>query len=372
MPRIPLLVAAVALGNLLVPLNSTMIVVALPQISRDLAADRASVSWLVTAYLIAMAALQPIGGRVGDRFGRRELMQGALVVFAIASIGAALAQSLVILVAFRLIQAAAACAIVPNALGLLRGSIVGDRAGMYFGIAGSMTGLGAAVGPVLGGFLTAIDWRWIFAVNVPIVLLALAAGWRSLPHAEHRRTAPPDVVGALSLGALLALLAWTLIDSEGGLDPPHAGLLLAFVVGTILFVRYESGHADAALPPALFRSRAFTGANLAIALFTGRPTEFALLLVAMPIAGAGVAMNFPATRIAALDSAPEHLMALASGVTSTSRYFGGIAGALLTAIVLGRGDDLSRLPLLFTIFALAGLAAALVGATLPRAIARAT
>jgi len=432
-PRIPLLISAIALGNLLVPLNSTMIVVALPQISRDLTADRPSVSWLVTGYLIAMASLQPIGGRVGDRFGRREIMQGALVLFALASIGAALAQSLVLLVAFRLLQAVAACAIVPNALGLLRGSLVGSRSGLYFGIAGSMTGLGAAVGPVLGGFLATFDWRWIFAVNVPIVAVTLGLGWRSLPYAAPRRTAPPDVVGALSLGALLGLLAWTLIDSEKGLDPLHAALLLVVAAGAVLFVRYESAHPDAALPPALFRSRVFTGANLTVALsnvalygtflalpialahdpggavrsgivltamsaglvllpplsgalvdrfggrvptalgglligvglsipvITGRPTDFALLLIAMPIAGAGIGMNFPATRIAALDAAPEHLVALASGVTSTSRYLGGIVGALLTAIVLGSSDDLSRLQLLFTIFALAGLGAALVG-----------
>src|SRR3990172_7530599 len=173
MPRIPLFVAAVALGNLLVPLNSTMIVVALPQIARDLGADKAAVSWLVTAYLIAMASLQPIGGRVGDRFGRRELMLGALVVFAGASAGAALSRDLGVLVGFRILQAAAACAIVPNGLGLLRGASVEGRAGMYFGISGATTGIGAAVGPLLGGLLAAVDWRWIFAVNVPLVALIL-------------------------------------------------------------------------------------------------------------------------------------------------------------------------------------------------------
>lgn len=442
MPRIPSFVLAVATGNLLVPLNSTMLVVALPTIARDLSVDRTTVSWLVTAYLIAMAALQPIGGRIGDRFGRRELMLGALVGFVLASIAAAVATSFVLLVLFRLLQALCAAAIVPNGLALLRDAGPADaagrtRMGTYFGISGATTGIGATIGPLLGGLLAAVDWRLIFVVNVPIVALALALGWRSLPHVAARRTAPPDVVGALSLGVLLALPAWLLSTAGGGLDAFRIALLVAMHVGFILFFRYERRHPDPVLPPSLFASRAFSAANATIALSNlalygtlialpialasgpdptvrsglvltvmsiglvvlspvsgalvdrfgaraptvlggvliavglsapvvlGRAADFTTLLIAMPIAGAGVAMNFPATRIAALDAAPAHLAALASGVTSTSRYFGGIIGALLAALLVGRSDDLSSLPLLLAIFAGAGVAAAVAGATLP-------
>jgi len=437
MPRIPAFVAAVALGNLLVPLNSTMIVVALPQISRDLRADAASVSWLVTAYLIVMASVQPIGGRVGDRFGRRELMLGALVVFALASVGAALVSDLAALIAFRLVQAAAASVVVPNGLGLLRGAATDGRAGTYFGISGATTGIGATIGPLVGGLLAAIDWRLIFLVNVPLVLLVFLLGWRTLPRIPPKRDAPLDLAGAIALGTLLAAAAWGLVGSEEGFDVTHGAVLAAVLLGAFAFVRYEAARPDPALPPSLFTVRAFSGANATIALsnvalygtflalpialangpdaavrsglvltamsiglvvlspvsgmlvdrygarvptalggtliavgltlpvLLGRPADFATLMFAMPIAGAGVAMNFPATRLAALDAAPPHLAALASGVTSTSRYFGGIAGALLTAGMLGRSADLSGLPLLFTILGLAGLAAAAVGATLP-------
>ena len=102
---------SVALGNLLVPLNSTMIVVALPQVARDLKVDVAETSWIVTSYLIAMAALQPIAGRVGDRLGRRNVMLAALVYFALASAGAAAASSILLLAVFRINQAIAAAAI---------------------------------------------------------------------------------------------------------------------------------------------------------------------------------------------------------------------------------------------------------------------
>src|SRR5919198_1726263 len=121
------LATSVAISNLLVPLNSTMIVVALPQVARDLGVDVSATAWIVTSYLIAMASLQPIGGRIGDRFGRRRIMLGALVSFAAASVGAALASSLLLLAFFRLNQAIAASALAPNGVGLLREVVPAGR-----------------------------------------------------------------------------------------------------------------------------------------------------------------------------------------------------------------------------------------------------
>ena len=440
MPRIPLFVVAIALANFLVPLNSTMIVVALPTIARDLAVDRATVAWVITAYLIAMAALQPIGGRIGDRFGPRRVLIGALVGFAIASGLAPLARDLTTLVTFRLLQALCAAAITPNAMGLLRGAAVEGRAGTYFGITGAMSGIGASIGPLLGGLLASFDWRWIFAANVPLVVAIIALGWMTLPRREGKRTAAPDVLGALALGLLLSVAAWTLTQAEDNAVATTVALTLAVIAGGWLFVRYESGHADPALPPGLFRSRGFSGANatialsnlalygmlialpfaladgpdpevrsgivltalsigmivlspiagmlvdrfdarlptaiggalialgLAIPLALGRTADFTTLLVAMPIAGAGVALTFPSTRIAALDAAPPRFAGLASGVTSTSRYFGGIVGSLVAGLTLGRAADLSALPAVFITFALAGLASGVVGGTTLHAV----
>jgi EmrB/QacA subfamily drug resistance transporter len=438
-PRIPLFVVAIALANFLVPLNSTMIVVALPTIARDLAVDRATVSWLVTAYLIAMAALQPIGGRIGDRFGPRRVLLMALIGFALASAAAPLARDLATLVAFRLLQALCAAAVTPNAMGLLRGGAVEGRAGTYFGLTGAVSGIGATAGPLAGGLLASFDWRWIFAANVPLVATILALGWSTLPRTPGKRTAPPDVVGAISLGLLLSVAAWTLTAAEHNAAPVTVALALAVLVGGALFLRYESRQPDAALPPALFGVRAFSGANATIALSNlalygtflalpialegpgsevrsgivltamsvgmivlspvagalvdrydarvptviggaliavgllipvvlERPADPALLLVAMPIAGAGVALTFPSTRIAALDAAPARFAGLASGVTSTSRYIGGIVGALVAGLTLGRASDLSALPAVFITFALAGIAAGVVGGTTLHAV----
>ena len=438
MPRIPAFVVAVALGNLLVPLNSTMIVVALPLIGRDLGADRVTLAWLITSYLIAMASLQPIAGRLGDRFGRRRFMLGALMYFIFASVGCAVAPNLLVLMLFRLQQAIAAAALVPNSLAMLRGRSVDGKAGTYFGISGATTSIGAAIGPLIGGLLAAIDWRLIFLVNLPLAGLALAVAWRSLPAGDPpRRTARADVTGAVALGVLLSLAAWTL--TEAGSSPPAItlGLLAAVAVGGVAFVRYEARHAEAALPPFLFTIPAFTGANLtialsnlalygtflavpvilagsgpgatirggialsvqAIAMIVVSPVSGALvdrvgarwptalggllialslgglailgphggyeaMLVLLPITGAGVALTFPATRIAALDAVPARHAALASGVTSSSRYFGGMIGALVAALALA-DPNAPQITTLFLILAGSGLAAALVGSRLP-------
>ena len=437
-PRVPAFVLAVALGNLLVPLNSTMIVVALPLIGRDLGADRVTLAWLITSYLIAMAALQPIAGRLGDRFGRRRFMLGALMYFIVASLGCAVAPNLLVLVLFRLQQAIAAAAVVPNSLALLRGRSVDGKAGTYFGISGATTSIGAAIGPLLGGVLSGFDWRLIFLVNLPLAGLALAVAWRSLAAGDPpRRTARPDVIGAVGLGVLLSLAAWTLTEVGASSAGLTVGLLAAVAVGAVAFVRYESRHADPALPPFLFTIPAFTGANLTIALsnlalygtflavpvilagsgpdatikggiaisaqsvamialspvsgalvdrvgarwptalggllialglgilgLSGHASDFTVLLICMPITGAGVALTFPATRIAALDAVPARYAALASGVTSSSRYFGGMIGALVAGLALVEATEAAAARL-FLILAASGVAAAIVGSRLP-------
>ncbi len=259
----PKLIASIALGNALVPLNSTMIVVALPFIARDMRTDIASVSWLVTAYLIAMAALQPIGGRIGDRFGRRRVMLGALVYFAAASLGCALSQGLPMLVFFRLNQAVASALVAPNGLGILKRA-AGDRAGTFFGLITAISGGAASIGPLIGGLLVGSDWRLIFLVNVPLLALTFGLALVNLPEETAKPETRFDLAGMVALGLILTTGAWTLTTLAHGVDATTLFLVVAVVVSTIAFVRYESGHADAALPPALFRIRAFTAANLSI------------------------------------------------------------------------------------------------------------
>ncbi|MEJ2287648.1 MAG: MFS transporter [Deinococcales bacterium] len=146
------LVVAVALATMLAPLNSTMIAVALPPIAARFGAG-ASVPWLVTGYLIAMASLQPVAGKLGDRFGRRPLMLGGLALFALASLGAALAPGFGWLLAMRVLQGVAGAIAFPNGAAMLREAVPDARRGARFGLVGAGAGLAAAVGPPLAGVL---------------------------------------------------------------------------------------------------------------------------------------------------------------------------------------------------------------------------
>jgi EmrB/QacA subfamily drug resistance transporter len=257
----------VALASLLVPLNSTMIAVALPRLVDDLGTSLASAGWLVTGYLIAMASLQPVAGKLGDRFGPRPLLLGGLGWLAVASAAAAAADSLPLLVAFRLQQAVAGALIVPNAMALLRETVPAERLGSRLGLVGAAMPLGAAAGPPLGGLLLAVGgWQGIFLVNLPLVGTALALGLRALPAAAHpARPAGFDRAGALLLPATLVVAAWALNGSGlSGATAAALGASAALLLAVL--VRFELRRPDPVLQPRLFARRAFSAASAGVAL----------------------------------------------------------------------------------------------------------
>jgi EmrB/QacA subfamily drug resistance transporter len=256
-----------ALGTMLMPLNSTMVAVALPDIVDDLDVSIASTAWLVSGYLIAQASLQPLSGKLGDRFGRRPLILSGLASFGVVSLGAALAPSFAVLMVFRVLQAITGALVFPNALGLLREVLPEARRGRAFGMLGSAIGLAAAAGPPLGGALVGIGgWRWIFLVNIPWILVALWLAARTAP----RRSAAAargrfDTAGAVALSALLAGTAWLL--NPGSVPAWATALSAAALVGvTIAFVRFELGRDDPVLQPRFLRVRAFAAATASVGL----------------------------------------------------------------------------------------------------------
>ena len=273
----------VMLGTMLAPLNSTMIAVALPDVMDEFDVGIASAGWLVTAYLAAMASLQPVAGKIGDRFGRRRLVLGGLILFGFTSVAAALAPNLWLLLAFRVLQAVAGALIVPNGGALMRDAVPEARRGRSFGLVGAGIALAAGLGPPIGGALVeAADWRAIFAINVVLILPALVLGWRCLPHAESRsRESKFDVPGAVLLPLLLVVGALLLmsvgrearvVELVGGLP---GGLTIALVIA-VLFAVQELRHPDSVFQPRLFRLRAFAAANVSIGF--GNLAMYTLLL----------------------------------------------------------------------------------------------
>jgi EmrB/QacA subfamily drug resistance transporter len=256
---------AVALGLMLVPLNSTMVIVALPRLIEDFSTSVGAASWLVTSYLIAMASLQPVAGKLGDRVGRRSLMLGGLAWFALSSAGAAASWGLGAVIFFRIQQAVAAALLVPNGLALLRQTIPPDRLGNGIGVVSAALPLAAAIGPPLGGVLIqAGGWPAIFTVNLPFVIPALLLGWRWMPRGDQpARPGSFDLAGGVGLTALLIGAAALGKGLWSGTAASLSALALAVVLA--VFVRRELRHPDPVLQPRLFAHSRFSAANAAVA-----------------------------------------------------------------------------------------------------------
>ncbi|HEX2103719.1 MAG TPA: MFS transporter [Solirubrobacteraceae bacterium] len=305
--------ATVALAGALVPLNSTMIAVALPRLVEDLDTSLRAAAWLVTAYLIAMASLQPVAGKLGDRLGRRPMVLGGLVWFAVASAGAALADDLALLLAFRLQQAVAGALLMPNGVALVRQTVPAERLGASLGGVGATIAVGAAAGPPLGGVLLAAGgWRWIFLANLPIVAVAFAMGLRSLPaaaRADHAAGPRFDRAGAVLLCATLGAGAWAL--NGAGLSGGAAGALAAAAaVLLVVLVRVELRRDDPVLQPRLFVRGAFGPAAAGVALSN---LAMYVTLLALPVLlarragfddGAGAGLALAAMSLASLVVTP--------------------------------------------------------------------
>jgi MFS family permease len=263
------LIATVALAGLLVPLNSTMLAVALPEIRDDFGVGHVGIGWLVSAYLIGMVIAQPVGGRLGDQIGRRPVLVGGLAGFLAMSLAAAVAPSFWTLVAFRTGQALLGAALIPNGMALVREYATPSYLGRLNGLSGSVFSLSAAVGPLVGAALLAVgSWRLLFAVNVPLVALAMFLVL-ALPAARPLSAGRkvffdwPGIVLFAGLLALVTYLLGSLRDPAGTLALALAGAAAVACLG--LFVLRQ-------LSPRkftewqLFRSRSYAAATAQIFL----------------------------------------------------------------------------------------------------------
>ncbi|POX60628.1 MFS transporter [Streptomyces sp. Ru62] len=251
------------LGSSMAMLDSTVVNVALPRIGRDLDASLAALQWTVNAYMVTLAGLILLGGSLGDRYGRRKIFVLGVVWFAAASLLCGLAPTSGILIAARALQGIGGALLTPGSLALIQASFHPDDRSRAVGLWSGFGGIGAAVGPFLGGWLvTGPGWRWVFLLNVPVALLCAPIALRHVPEsADQRAHGRFDVLGA-ALGALaLALLTYALIEARGGsLAVALTGV--AGIAAAVAFVHVERHRPDPMLPPDIFASRQFTAVNL--------------------------------------------------------------------------------------------------------------
>jgi MFS family permease len=356
--------AAVALSGTLLPLNSTMLAVALPDIASGVGGGVAASTWLVTAYVVAMATLGPFAGRLGDRLGRRRVILAGLGAFAVASAVAGLAPSLGVLIAGRLGQAVAGSLVFPNAIALLRDALPAGRRAAGFGVMGSAVGAAAAAGPVLGGVLTgAFGWRAIFLANVPVVAAAVVLTLRALPAPRGlvlagapasrggrwdwaqplrvpRFAAAAGAVGLSNLAMYATLLAVPVVlAGRDGWSAADAGLALAMLSVAMVAVAPLGGRiADRRghRTPAVAGLSLLVVCSCALAAMGSAPTA-AGLAAALLIGGVGLGLSGAAIQTAAMEAVDERDAGVAAGLFSTGRYAGAIVSAALLALVLGHG-----------------------------------
>jgi MFS family permease len=371
----PLALAVLCVAQFVVVLDVTIVTTALPAIRQALRFSDADLQWVFTGYALVFGALLIFGGRVADVAGRRRTFLLGLGLFGLASAACAVAWSPAALVVARLLQGAGAALLSPAALALLTtitesGEHRRRAVGWWTAVAAS----GGATGWVFGGLISQyLGWRWVFAVNVPIVVAALAIASRVLPTGRQPAKATRlDVSGALTATMGLALLVYGLTSAgERGLDRVTSWLpLLLAALALVIFVRHEGRTADPLLPLGLLRSRPVAGANLtavAITASTSPAMYLAVLYVqqTLGIPAGRASLLFPAVNLGVIAGSlrgPRLLARLGARRTLVTGFGGIVLGTILLLLLPEDGLPAIQLLCAFAVMG-AGLGIASVAST---------
>ena len=268
--RQALTLALTAVAFFMVVLDALVVVTALPSIHRSLGGSLGTLQWTVNAYNMAFGAGIITAAALGDRLDRRRVYTAGLAVFTVASAACALAPDVGLLITARAVQGLGAAIITPLSLTILTSAFPAERRGAIVGIWGGISGLGVAVGPLVGGAVTqGLSWHWVFWVNVPVGMAAVAGARLRLTETRGHRTRL-DVPGLALVSAGAAALIWALVQgSQAGWT--GTGVLIGLAVGTAaiaVFLAWETRAAQPMIPLGLFRTGSFSAA-VAAGFLTG-------------------------------------------------------------------------------------------------------
>lgn len=262
-PAFAAVVLVTAPPTFMATLDNLVVTNALPVIRTELAASLETLQWVVNAYTLAFATLLLTASALGDRLGRRRVFASGVGLFTIASAACALATDATTLIIARTVQGAAAAAIMPLALVLLASAVPQARRALAIGIWGGISGLGVALGPLIGGaVIEGASWEWIFWLNVPLGVIAVPLVLRVLPESRGPDRML-DPLGLLLSGGGVLLIVWAVVrsDAQGWTS---AVTLAELIVGTALLVAFVAWQRKATaplLPLRLYRMPGFAAAN---------------------------------------------------------------------------------------------------------------
>ncbi|HEV7807385.1 MAG TPA: MFS transporter, partial [Solirubrobacteraceae bacterium] len=247
-------IAVVLVGAFVSSLDLFIVNIAFPDLQRSFrSASLSDLSWVLSAYAIAFAALLMPGGRWADRSGRKRAYLSGLALFTLASVACAAATSVEMLVAARVVQAAGGALMLPSSLGLLLPLFPPGRRGAAVGLWSAVSGAAAAAGTPIGGLLVQADWRWVFLVNLPIGVVTVVVGWRVLSEVRDQSRSAPDVLGALVLAVTIAAIVAAIVQGQawGWGGPRVLGLVALGALGVAFSVRRALRHPAPIIEPAI-------------------------------------------------------------------------------------------------------------------------
>lgn len=324
-----LIVLVISLGSFMAGLDVTIVNIALPTISEAFNVSTVTVSWVINAYLIVLVSLLLASARMGDKRGYKKIFLIGFIVFTVGSICCGFAPSIEFLIISRVLQAIGGAIIAALGSVMVTSYLPADVRGQALGFVAMFTMLGAALGPVVGGFLTsAFSWRFIFYVNVPVGILAVILGVRSLPLLKPvSPQATLDKIGIILIFVALGTLIYGLTTLQSASVLIAIGMLIVSFIFWILFYIWEHRTSEPLIDFHLFKNHSFTLQNINI------------LIIQLCMAGVMILMPFYLELVKGIgtDSAGTILLALPIGTILTSPIAGRISDVIGTKkpIIIG-------------------------------------
>ncbi len=327
-----MIVIVISLGSFMSGLDATIVNIALPSISKAFEVSTVTASWVLNAYLIILVSLLLAAARLGDIRGYRNVFLAGFVIFTVGSVLCGLAPSIEILITSRMLQAVGGAIIAALGAVMVTSYLTPAMRGQALGIVAMFTMLGAALGPVLGGFLTsAFSWRFIFYVNLPVGILAVLLGLHILPRQNPvSPNAKIDIPGVILVFVALATLIYAMTSLQGPDAMTGVPALVISVLFWILFWAREKRAGEPLINTSLFSSRPFTLQNINV------------MLIQMGMAGVMVLMPFFLEMVKDLPTDTAGMVLLALPI-----------GMILTSPIAGRFSDVigTKKPIIFGFFA---------------------